>query len=309
MRRTERFTLVSVCVGVMLAVCASIAAQDNGGSPPKHRGFSAAAQGPRPDRPFPQDFNFRFLGSEMHFGGATVKGAPYSATAVTESTQTLKDGNSITRKDSTSVYRDSEGRTRKEQTLSAIGPFAADGKAHQMTFIQDPVAGVHYVLDAQNKAAQKMKASAGPGPRNRGPQTQNRGPEGRGPEGRGPEGRGPENHRPSASQAKAESLGTQVIEGVQAEGTRSTFTIPAGQIGNDRAIEIVDERWYSPELHVVVLSKHSDPRMGEHVYRLTNITRAEPAKALFEVPSDYSVTERSFNRGPAPRRTRQPNNN
>jgi hypothetical protein len=282
MRTTKRFTMVSVCVGMMLAVCASIAAQDNGAPPPRHRGFSAAAQGPRPDS------TFSFVGSEMHKGGPTVKGAPYSATAVTESTQTLKDGNSITRKDSTSVYRDSDGRTRKEQTLSWIGPFAADGQAHQMTFIQDPVAGVHYVLDAQNKSAQKMKAAnAGPGPQNHGPQ----------------------NHRPPASQAKVESLGTQTIEGVQAEGTRSTFTIPAGQIGNDRAIEIVDERWYSPELQVVVLTKHSDPRMGEHVYRLTNISRAEPAKALFEVPADYTVTEGPFNRGPGPRGVRQPNNN
>jgi hypothetical protein len=232
----------------------------------------------------------------MHFGGATVKGAPYSATAVTESIQTLKDGNSITRRDSTSVYRDSDGRTRKEQTLSAIGPFAADGKAHQMTFIQDPVAGVHYVLDAQNKAAQKMKANTKAGPGRQRPQSRER------------EDRGPQNHKLSG-QVRVESLGTQVIEGVQAEGKRSTFTIPAGQIGNEKAIEIVDERWYSSELQVMVLSRHSDPRMGEHVYRLTNISRSEPAKTLFEVPSDYTVTERSFNRGPAPRGTRPPNSN
>ena len=285
MRSTERLTLTSVCLGVILALCASIAAQDNGGPPPKHRGFSAAAQGPQTDRPFPPDSTFSFVGSEMRFGGPTVKGAPYSATAVTESIQTLKDGTSITRKDTASVYRDSDGRTRKEQTLSAIGPLAANGRAHQMTFIQDPVAGVHYVLDAQNKAAQKMKARSGPEP---------------------------QNHRQSTSQAKTETLGTQVIEGVQAEGTRSTFTIPAGQIGNDRPIEIVDERWYSPDLQVVVLSKHSDPRMGEHVYRLTNISRSEPARALFEVPSDYTVTEGSPNRGPGPRgarETRQPQNN
>jgi len=41
-------------------------------------------------------------------------------------------------------------------------------------------------------------------------------------------------------------------------------------------------------LQVVVLSKHTDPRMGDHLYRLTNISRAEPAKALFEVPADYT---------------------
>jgi hypothetical protein len=86
-----------------------------------------------------------------------------------------------------------------------------------------------------------------------------------------------------------ESLGTQMIEGVQAEGTRTTMTIPAGAIGNDLPIKIVSERWYSPELQTVVMSKHSDPRMGDTVYRLTGINRSEPARALFEAPSDYTV--------------------
>ena len=285
MTTIKRLTLTNVCVVVMLAICASIAAQDNGGPPKNHR-FSAAARAQQPDRPFPPDPTFRFVGSEMRFGGATVKGAPYSATAVTENIQTLKDGTSITRKDTASLYRDGEGRTRVEQTISGFGPFAASGPPRQVTSIQDPVAGVHYMLDAQNKTAQKMKSGSGSGPR-------------------------PRNHQLSSSlsTAKKESLGTQVIEGVQTEGTRTTFTIPAGQIGNDRPIDIVDERWYSPDLQVVVLSKHSDPRMGEHVYRLTNISRSEPARALFDVPSDYTVTERSFNRGPGPRGMKPPNNN
>lgn len=285
MKIMKRLTLTSVCLGVMLAICASMMAQDTGAPPPKNHGFSGAAKGPQSDRPFPPDPNFRFVGSEMHFGGAPVKGAPYSATAVTENIQTLKDGTSIARKDNASVYRDSDGRTRVEQTISRIGPFAASGAARQMTSIQDPVAGVHYVLDAQNKTAQKMTAHVRQGPR---PQ---------------------QNHQFGPSSAKKESLGTQVIEGVQAEGTRTTFTIPAGQIGNDRAIDIVDERWYSPDLQVVVLSKHSDPRMGEHVYRLTNITRAEPARTLFDVPADYTVTERSFNRGSGTPRAARPQTN
>src|SRR5436309_3362818 len=167
MTTTKRLTLTSVCLGVMLTVCAGISAQDNGG--PKHHGFSAAAQEQRPDRPFPPDPTFSFVGSEMRFGGATVKGAPYSVTAVTESLQTLKDGTRIARKDAASVYRDSDGRTRIEQTISKIGPFAASGQARQMTSIQDPVAGVHYVLDTQSKTAQMMKAGGGPGPR---PQSQ-----------------------------------------------------------------------------------------------------------------------------------------
>jgi hypothetical protein len=101
--------------------------------------------------------------------------------------------------------------------------------------------------------------------------------------------------------AKKESLGTQMIEGVQAEGTRATVTIPAGEIGNEQPINIVSERWYSPELQVVVMSRHSDPRMGETTYRLTNINRTEPAKSLFEIPSDYSLQEprgpREFRKG------------
>ena len=90
---------------------------------------------------------------------------------------------------------------------------------------------------------------------------------------------------------KTESLGTQVIEGVNAEGTRSTITIPAGTEGNDQPFDIVSERWYSPDLQMVVMSSHSDPRVGESVYRVTNINRAEPAHSLFEVPSDFTVTE------------------
>jgi hypothetical protein len=91
--------------------------------------------------------------------------------------------------------------------------------------------------------------------------------------------------------SKTESLGKQVVEGVEAEGTRTTITIPAGEIGNEQAINIVSERWYSPELQVIVMSKNNDPLVGETVYRLTNITRGEPSHSLFEVPADYTVKE------------------
>jgi hypothetical protein len=93
------------------------------------------------------------------------------------------------------------------------------------------------------------------------------------------------------AESKAEDLGTRTIEGVEAKGTRRTTTIPAGQIGNDRAIDIVSEQWHSPELQTLVYSRHSDPRMGETTYRLTRLSRAEPSKSLFEVPADYKVVE------------------
>jgi hypothetical protein len=82
-----------------------------------------------------------------------------------------------------------------------------------------------------------------------------------------------------------------MIEGVSAEGTRTTITIPAGEVGNERAIEIVSERWYSPELQVVVMTRHSDPRFGETTYKLTNVNRVEQPKSLFEVPPGYTVKE------------------
>jgi len=106
-----------------------------------------------------------------------------------------------------------------------------------------------------------------------------------------------------------DQLGKQIIEGVEAEGTRTTVTIPAGEIGNERPIEIVSERWYSPELQLVVMTRHSDPRFGETTYKLTNINRTEPAKTLFEVPADYTI-KASMHIGSSvgPLRTRKPAN-
>ena len=92
-------------------------------------------------------------------------------------------------------------------------------------------------------------------------------------------------------QPKSESLGEKTIEGVTAEGTRTVITIPAGRIGNERPLEIVSERWYSPQLQAIVMSSHQDPRFGETVFRLTNISRDEPDASLFTVPADYTVKE------------------
>ncbi len=102
---------------------------------------------------------------------------------------------------------------------------------------------------------------------------------------------GPFRTEMDAKNTRKESLGKQTIEGVEAEGTRSTTTLAAGVIGNEQPIDIVSESWYSAELQTVVMTRHSDPRMGETTYRLTNINRSEPAHSLFEVPSDYTIQE------------------
>jgi hypothetical protein len=270
----------------------------------------------------PQGENtFVFVSSEMSFDGKLVKGAPYSAQATNESVQTLAGGNRIVRQNTSMVYRDSQGRTRREQTISVVGGFSAEGKPAQTTFINDPVAGVNYILDVENRTARKIdyaakiaaeksvmettkKKRAAEG----GPTTEEKivaekiavekaaaGGEFR-YELRGgpipvPPMAGPRMMMGNKKNTKKEELGKQTIEGVEAEGTRYVTTIAAGEIGNELPIEIVFETWYSPELQTVIMSKHSDPRSGENTYRLTNINRSEPAHSLFEVPSDFTIQE------------------
>ena len=388
--RTHKGWLTSTTLTLaILADGTSVLAQDK--TPPsseqnvltERRGVVMATQG----APFPPEavlhegggeYTYSFVSSEMSFDNKVVKGAPYSAEAVTETIQTLADGNRIVRKTTASVYRDSEGRTRRDQTLGAIGPFATNGDVPQMTFINDPVASVNYILDSRSRTARKLALSsvqqkvgrllrpqAGrevePLPplsvreladlepeerqkieermkaakaaaaktreemraatdklvvvgRDRGAETAEGSLSIPAPppmppfpsEGSLIAAEGAVS-RAIPSKAKTESLGKQTIEGVEAEGTRSTMTIPAGEIGNELPINIVSERWYSPELQTIVMTRRSDPRMGETVYRLTNINRSEPARSLFEVPADYTIKE-----GPGANierfRIRRPNN-
>ena len=220
---------------------------------------------------------------------AGVKNAPFSADVITESSHTLADGNRIHQTVNSKVYRDSEGRTRREQAVNLNG-LAPDANMRQMVFINDPVAGVSYSLNAKERTGTKFVRNGDGGPS-------------RDATGRGPGPRPPENsagggelrwmgRRGAADRnLKTESLGRQTIDGVQADGRRTTITIPAGQAGNDLPIYIVLESWYSPDLQTTVLSRHSDPRNGETVTRLTNIGRGEPSHTLFEAPADYKVGE------------------
>jgi len=89
------------------------------------------------------------------------------------------------------------------------------------------------------------------------------------------------------------SLGTKDFDGVRAEGKSTTWTIPAGRIGNAKPINVVSETWYSPQLQVTVYSRYSDPRAGESIYRLGSIRRGAPPADLFQVPADYKVRDRS----------------
>lgn len=274
--------------------------------------------------------------------GMTVKGAPYSGEEVTETNQMLADGTRIHRENKTSVYRDSEGRTRRESPDNIT--------------ITDPVANVTYLLDPKSMTGQKLplaggnfmfyrtQSSSGTGS---GPATATfsmtssaDGParivvngtplddklvaeamakakasgstqtltyerhevftsaEG-GPEvgvatagGAGGAVMGPRLRVAPMKKVAGEPLGKKMMEGVNAEGVREVSTIAAGAIGNDRPIHVRSESWYSAELQMNIMTKRSDPRTGDEIFRLTNISRSEPAAYLFQPPTGYQITER-----------------
>ncbi len=276
MKNYKNLTIIALVLLTFLFSGVSVFAQrrpPRGNPPPGFDPqFGRGEGGGRGQRPpfehgAPRNPGWSFLSSEMRFGEKTVKGAPFSAQAISENVQTLSNGIKLTQKSTGLIYRDGEGRMRREQELAGVGPFPSLGETPRMIFINDPVANVHYVLDAENKKARKMRYSAD-----------------------GPPMKPP----PTSSEAKTESLGKQTIEGVEAEGTRSTIIIPIGQIGNDQPIDIISERWYSPTLQTVVMTKYNDPRFGTRSYRLTNIKLEEPPRTLFVVPSDYTVEEGNY---------------
>jgi len=229
-----------------------------------------------------------------------VVGAPYSATITNESIQTLADGNRIVQSSTGTIARDSQGRTRQDAPLPMIGNLAAANAPH-LVFIRDPVAQTSLMLNLTEKIAQKMPAApplpgslgeaAGPGP------VVIQMGSGAGPIGPPP---GPPataffiQRNPGSNnqdQEMTEVLGSQTMAGVLVNGVRTTHTIPAGQIGNDKPIQIVTEVWTSPDLQTIVYSKRSDPRMGDQTFQLTNIQRTEPDPSLFAIPADFKLME------------------
>lgn len=442
-----KFCLSAGCAGAMLINTITVAAQGQGavGSGQRtetprvsvvttdggsgNRAVFISQDGAPTELPVGSGFTFvqdgaaggtiAFAASEMSFDAKVVKGAPYSAEAVTEVVQTLPDGNRIVRRSTTQLYRDSEGRTRREQAVNAVVPWVSAQQGAPRVYINDPVSSLNYILDPQSQTARKLNLfirSAAPasirsvapvrvaggaenvlgvsggslqlGATNRTPPQYPAVAKAAGAEGpvqvqvtvnengevvsaeavsghpllreAAVEAARQWRFKPTAidgksvktqgtltfnftlsknaetearqlveaaqpsrvartlsfeagnsgvvaaaplvvesenirvrTESRREELGKQFFEGIEAEGTRMVTTIPAGAVGNERPIEIVNERWYSPELQTVVMSRHYDPRSGETVYRLSNIVRAEPALHLFQVPADYTITDDS----------------
>lgn len=334
---------------------------------------------------------FQFFSQEMSFDNRLVKDAPFSADIVSETIQTLSDGNRIVQRSEGRIYRDSQGRTRNERAFQMGG----SSEQKQTINIFDPVANVSYILEPETRTARKMNFFMRVAPSTAPTFTAAAQANAEAPKkimvsggvlqnsatkkvqplypqvakaagvsgavqvqilvsetGEVIEANAINGHpllrdvvveaarqwqfkptvlggkaikvsgiltfnftlsseKPAPSVATArrftkiptnvEQLGKQTIEGVECEGTREVTTIPAGAIGNERPIETVRERWFSPELNMVIMTKQSDPRFGESSYRVTNISRAEPDDSLFQVPSDYTVKEGGYGFGTATR--------
>lgn len=226
---------------------------------------SLPAQGPPPP-------GGRGFGREARIPGAgpgsrsVVTGAPYSAVETVQRQQTLANGNQISTKQQTNVYRDSQGRIRTEETVTRRS--ASGETARTIVTIMDPVAGNRYELDSSTMIAhqsglprfERNRTNERPAP-------------------------------PARPNVTTTSLGTAVVNGVSATGTQLTETIPAGAIGNAQAIQIVRTTWVSTELKVPVQIKTTDPRFGTTDMELANITQAEPSASLFVVPSGYTIQQ------------------
>jgi hypothetical protein len=247
--------------------------------------------------------------------GPSMKNSPFSADEVNDSVQTLADGNRIVHNSTGKMYRNSEGRIRRESHGGAGWAFGTGYAMAPSVSIVDPVARQKYELDNVLKTARVYELNSGQGVTIAGaaPVADKKAAEELiaklKAEGKlvpsaklatmtAPTALGPINGvvaystgwaeaAKSKYETKTDDLGTRDFDGVSAEGTRRTTIIPAAAIGNERPIEIVYERWYSKDLGVTVYSKTTDPRSGEQTYKLTNIVRAEPDPSLFSVPTEY----------------------
>ncbi len=234
-------------------------------------GAAVLAQGPPPGgRGFGPAFG-RGMGPH---GGKVVTGAPYSADVSSTRVETLSDGNKIQQTMTGKIARDSEGRTYSIET-STGGPLGQTGPVTRIS-IFDPVAGYAYELNPTAKTATRRAVHV--------PSSTAALPE--------------PHQRPGGEPDSVKSdLGTSTINGLLAQGTKTTRTIPAGEIGNANAIVSTTETWYSPDLQIVLSSTHSDPRAGQMTFSLSNIERSEPSASLFQVPAGYTVTDAPKGRG------------
>jgi hypothetical protein len=223
-----------------------------------------------------------FKKAQLELEGKQVKGAPFSAELTIETPQFSRDGTSKPSVAHSLVYRDVNGRIRREQ-------------ADEAAKINDFVAGLTYLLEPRLQIAHKRELESVSDttvePANTRSMSSRRYqvlPSGTTSSGSDSTTNTVSSTSPTVTR---DSLGERMLEGINVEGTKLTSTIPANSFGNSEPIVIVEEQWYSPELRMMVLIKYSDPRFGDSFYRLTTVNRTEPSPALFVVPEKYVVKD------------------
>jgi len=192
-----------------------------------------------------------------------VTGQPYSGEAITTVKMRMFDGTQIDRSVTARIYRDTLGRVRREQTIMGLEALDTKNDVRAIVLIIDPVANSIYSIVPGTNTAQRLVMNQ----------------------------MSHVEHRPVDEMPREERLGPREIDGITTIGHRMTTTIPAGRVGNDRPITIIDERWEARDLKVVVESRHHDPRTGDVEYHLTKISRKEPPADLFKVPAGYKIVD------------------
>lgn len=217
-----------------------------------------------------------------HFGAGhqTVTGQPYTATRTTTHVEKLTNGTTITHQSTTTEARDTTGKTYRAVQSVTEGAAASSGNTRTFYSVFDPVnklainwgserkeASVFHFSDSaatnrvRTNASAEGESAAAPGFRHN-------------------------------SNAATEQLGTKTISGVEATGTRTTITIPAGTHGNDQALVITRERWVANDLGITVLETVNDPRNGTTTTEVTSLQKTEPSESLFQAPAGYTVSDR-----------------
>jgi hypothetical protein len=205
-------------------------------------------------------------------GVRSIAGHPFSAVVEIEHTQTLTDGSHIHTVRQSKIFRDGEGRIRSEQYRDSL----AANSLGELDSVQilDGNANIQYLLHPKSHTAQRTVVFF-------------------------PQNLTQASPRPDASPASrptvqtkssVEQLGVQTIEGISAEGRRTTTTWPINMVGNDAPLAMVTETWNSAELGMKVMTRTTDPRSGETITRLLKIDLGEQDPSLFLLPPDYKVT-------------------
>jgi hypothetical protein len=207
-----------------------------------------------------------YRGVEQHIAGVfvtPVPNLPFTATVEVESSQTLPDGSIEQKKTFNNIARDSAGRIYNERRT--LVPPSFDGTPRIVSMhLYDPQNRMSTFMDPSTHIARESvlaKPEVDP------------------------------TRQATNSSAQGEDLGSDTMENVQVRGSRKSKTIPAQFSGTGQAIVVIDEYWYSEDLHLNMLVKHNDPRTGEQTVTVTHVNRGEPDQTMFQVPSGYKIVD------------------